>query len=62
MYYLLIVCASGRFGVNCEKKCQCKNVTEDCQLMKGHCESGCAENFTGDTCQGNTKNHIVSCL
>ena len=34
-------------------KCNCQNVMEDCQATNGHCTSGCAKHFTGDTCQGN---------
>ena len=48
-----VACATGRFGVDCDKKCHCKNVTADCQATNGQCKSGCAQHFTGDTCQGN---------
>ena len=48
-----VACATGRFGVDCDKKCHCKDVTADCQATNGHCKSGCAQHFTGDTCQGN---------
>ena len=49
----LIACIVGRFGVNCTDKCHCKNALEDCQAKDGYCQSGCAQNITGDTCQGN---------
>ena len=54
MSYWLIECVvRGRFGDNCDKKCHCKNVTEDCQMTDGQCKTGCAQHFTGDNCQGN---------
>ena len=28
-------------------------MTYDCQATNGRCNSGCAQYFTGDTCQGN---------
>ena len=38
--------------VDCDEKCHCKDVTEDCNATNGHCASGCAQHFAGDTCQG----------
>ena len=59
LYYLLIVCDTGRFGVKCNEKCHCKNVKENCQMTKGHCKTGCAQHFTGDTCQGKTLHILI---
>ena len=50
---MLTVCLAGWFGVDCNQTCHCHELTEDCQITSGSCESGCAQNFTGDTCQGN---------
>ena len=50
---LSVECATGRFGADCDKKCHCKDMTEDCQATNGRCTSGCGQHFTGDTCQGN---------
>ena len=50
---LFIACVTGRFGFDCNKKCHCENVTEDCQAANGPCKSGCAQHYTGGTCQGN---------
>ena len=46
-------CATAWFGLDCDKPCHCENTMEECQVTNGRCMSGCAQNFTGDTCQGN---------
>ena len=48
-----VACITGQFGVKCDRKCHCENVTEDCQETNGQCKIGCADHFRGDTCQGN---------
>ena len=53
MFCVSIACVTGRFGSDCDRKCHCKKVTYDCQATNGRCNSGCAQYFTGDTCQGN---------
>ena len=51
---LFIACVKGQFGLNdCDHKCHCKDVKEDCQVTEGKCKNGCAQNYAGDTCQGN---------
>ncbi|KAI0224657.1 hypothetical protein LSAT2_024362 [Lamellibrachia satsuma] len=44
-------CVTGRYDVNCVKECHCSQVTEDCQVNNGRCQTGCAPHFTGPTCQ-----------
>ena len=51
-WFFSVGCAPGLFGFSCNKICHCKNATEDCLETNGHCASGCAQYFTGDTCQG----------
>ena len=51
--FFSVACVTGRFGVDCNQTCHCKHVTEDCQTTNGHCKSGCGQQFTGDTCEGN---------
>ena len=53
VFCVSIACVTGRFGGDCDQKCHCKKVTDDCQTTNGRCNSGCAQYFTGDTCQGN---------
>ena len=53
VFCVSIACVTGRFGGDCDQKCHCKKVTDDCQATNGRCNSGCAQYFTGDTCQGN---------
>ena len=59
--FCLTACITGRFGINCTEECHCKDATEDCQLKNGHCESGCAKYFIGDTCQGKTCCRLTGC-
>ena len=58
--YLLTVCVIGIFGVNCDKKCHCKSVTEDCQMTNAQCKTGCAQYFTGEHCQGNVLSALTT--
>ena len=54
MLVLFIACTEGQFGLlDCDHKCHCKDVKEDCQVTDGKCKSECAQNYEGDTCQGN---------
>ena len=52
-------CVVDRFGHDCEKKCHCYNPMDACQLTDGRCTSGCADHFTGDTCQGNAHRSLA---
>ena len=36
-------------------------MTEDCQATNGQCRYGCAQHYTGDTCQGNCTLSDVLC-
>ena len=58
---VFLVCATSRFGVDCDRKCHCENVTEDCQATNGTCTSGCDKHFTGNLCQGNALLHCLKC-
>ncbi|CAL1532172.1 unnamed protein product [Lymnaea stagnalis] len=45
------VCSTNRFGLDCDKSCNCENKTETCFVATGGCPSGCAAGFYGDGCQ-----------
>ena len=47
-----IRCESGRFGLGCERQCNCADQTESCFVHSGGCPSGCAPGFTGEDCSG----------
>lgn len=40
-----------RFGLNCEFRCHCFNLSEVCDNLTGHCESGCMSGWRGQDCQ-----------
>ncbi|RUS73293.1 hypothetical protein EGW08_018942, partial [Elysia chlorotica] len=43
-------CQPGRFGLQCERTCNCADKTEACFVHSGGCPSGCAANYTGQDC------------
>ncbi len=44
-------CPFGRWGVNCENECHCRDGNESCHPVNGTCESGCAARWAGHSCQ-----------
>ncbi|CAG5135120.1 unnamed protein product [Candidula unifasciata] len=44
------VCEPGRFGRNCEHKCNCADSNETCFVSTGGCPSGCPSGFQGESC------------
>ncbi|KAK3797410.1 hypothetical protein RRG08_055606, partial [Elysia crispata] len=44
-----INCLSNRFGLRCERECNCVNQTS-CFVHNGGCPSGCAPGYTGEDC------------
>ena len=51
MYYVGLECPFGRWGVNCENECHCRDHTEVCHPLNGTCDSGCDAHWTGTACQ-----------
>jgi len=49
-------CATGYFGQQCDRACQCYDETEVCDKSSGLCESGCMAGWTASDCQ--TGQHI----
>ncbi|XP_059162883.1 uncharacterized protein LOC131946225, partial [Physella acuta] len=43
-------CPAGYYGLDCEKRCNCKNKTEVCVVSTGGCVSGCPAGLYGDGC------------
>ncbi|GFN98576.1 multiple epidermal growth factor-like domains 10 [Plakobranchus ocellatus] len=43
-------CSSGKFGLDCERDCNCINKQETCFVSTGGCPSGCAPGFKGEDC------------
>ncbi|KAK0060673.1 platelet endothelial aggregation receptor 1 [Biomphalaria pfeifferi] len=41
--YKIWECAEGTFGEKCLQVCRCKNDTEMCDKITGHCQSGCKD-------------------
>ncbi|XP_059176839.1 uncharacterized protein LOC131956421 [Physella acuta] len=44
------LCPPGKFGLECNKECRCRN-DEPCFTDTGTCSSGCAAGYTGMGCQ-----------
>ncbi|GFO07582.1 receptor-type tyrosine-protein phosphatase kappa [Plakobranchus ocellatus] len=44
------VCPSGKFGLECERDCNCVVRQESCFVSTGGCPSGCAAGNTGEDC------------
>ncbi|XP_059166955.1 uncharacterized protein LOC131949173 isoform X2 [Physella acuta] len=44
------ICPPGKFGLECNKDCRCRN-DEPCFTDTGTCSSGCAAGYTGMGCQ-----------
>ena len=44
-------CQNGKFGHKCDHNCHCLRDSEVCNKESGHCSSGCAPGWTGDSCQ-----------
>ncbi len=44
-------CVFGRYGVNCEQECHCRDQNEACHTINGTCDSGCDSHWTGPDCQ-----------
>ncbi|KAK3723113.1 hypothetical protein RRG08_000805 [Elysia crispata] len=44
------VCPAGKFGLNCDRQCNCADTQELCFVSTGGCTSGCAPGFTGEDC------------
>ncbi|GFR70822.1 multiple epidermal growth factor-like domains 10 [Elysia marginata] len=42
-------CPAGRFGLACERQCNCAN-GGSCFIYSGGCPSGCATNYAGEDC------------
>ncbi|KAK3594655.1 hypothetical protein CHS0354_003578 [Potamilus streckersoni] len=40
-----------QFGPGCMYKCNCKNMSEQCDNVSGKCTSGCADSWMGPGCQ-----------
>ena len=43
-------CPSGKFGMGCERECNCASPTESCFVHSGGCPTGCAHGYTGGDC------------
>ncbi|GFN87556.1 multiple epidermal growth factor-like domains 10 [Plakobranchus ocellatus] len=43
-------CPSGKFGLECERDCNCADRQENCFVSTGGCPSGCAAGYTGEDC------------
>ncbi|XP_066297249.1 protein draper-like [Branchiostoma lanceolatum] len=43
-------CPQGRFGADCNQRCNCKN-DSNCNIYTGRCPEGCREGWKGATCQ-----------
>lgn len=44
-------CIPGSFGPNCDQRCGVCKDNEACDYRNGACPQGCAEGWTGSTCQ-----------
>ncbi|KAK3804164.1 hypothetical protein RRG08_000813 [Elysia crispata] len=44
------VCPARKFGLNCDRQCNCADTQELCFISTGGCTSGCAPGFTGEDC------------
>lgn len=44
-------CIPGHFGPNCDQRCGVCKDNEACDYRNGACPQGCAEGWTGSTCQ-----------
>ncbi|GFO02541.1 fucolectin-related protein [Plakobranchus ocellatus] len=49
------VCPSGKFGLKCERDCNCEDRQESCFVSTGGCPSGCASGYTGEDCYTRAK-------
>ncbi|GFO40633.1 receptor-type tyrosine-protein phosphatase s [Plakobranchus ocellatus] len=43
-------CPPGKFGLECERGCNCVDKNESCFVSTGGCPSGCAASYTGEDC------------
>ncbi|KAK3738696.1 hypothetical protein RRG08_019660 [Elysia crispata] len=43
-------CPPGRFGLECERQCNCANQEATCFVSTGGCPSGCAAGYKGEDC------------
>ncbi|GFO10784.1 receptor-type tyrosine-protein phosphatase kappa [Plakobranchus ocellatus] len=43
-------CPPGKFGLECERDCNCVDRQESCFVSTGGCPSGCAAGYTGEDC------------
>ncbi|KAH9496276.1 hypothetical protein Btru_017969, partial [Bulinus truncatus] len=48
-------CDLGKYGLDCEKFCNCFNRSETCFVSTGGCPTGCAAGFTGEGCNTSCK-------
>lgn len=44
------ICPYGRFGLACERQCNCAKEDPTCFVSTGGCPSGCAPGYTGEDC------------
>ncbi|XP_046561540.1 uncharacterized protein LOC124270566 [Haliotis rubra] len=47
----IFVCSDGWFSEDCDKQCRCRNSTDVCDKITGHCSSGCFPGYHGTDCQ-----------
>ncbi|XP_059158859.1 uncharacterized protein LOC131942910 [Physella acuta] len=53
--------ASGKYGLECAKTCNCNDPTETCFVATGGCQSGCAVGYQGEGCtQASVTNYYVA--
>ncbi|GFS14716.1 multiple epidermal growth factor-like domains 10 [Elysia marginata] len=61
LVYGEISCLAGRFGLGCDRQCNCVN-GGSCFVHSGGCPSGCAANYAGEDCHDcQTGKHGATC-